>query len=110
MSETEITETAAGNGNAAQGSDVVHFPRSEAPERRQKPTFERPLPLKMPTAGQLLDTEFTERRHLLFPWLREQESCMVYAPTGVGQSLFSLSAAIAVAGRGRIFRCEPPKR
>jgi AAA domain len=56
--------------------------------------------LRVPTCDELLATTFDERRYLLHPWLREQESCMVYAAAGVGKSLFALSAAIAVAGRG----------
>jgi KaiC/GvpD/RAD55 family RecA-like ATPase len=63
-------------------------------------TRRRDSTLRMPTLGQLLGATFKERRHLLAPWLREQESCMVYADTGVGKSLFALSAAIAVAGGG----------
>jgi KaiC/GvpD/RAD55 family RecA-like ATPase len=57
--------------------------------------------LRMPSLEELLASEFPERQHLLFPWLREQESCMVYAGTGVGKSLFALSAAIAIAGGGK---------
>src|SRR5262245_44582558 len=54
----------------------------------------------MPTAGQLLAARFRARQYLLAPWLREQEHCMVYAATGVGKSLFAMSAALAVAGGG----------
>jgi hypothetical protein len=56
--------------------------------------------LKQPTLNELLAITFDERQYLLWPWLREQESCMVYAAAGVGKSLFALSAAIAVAGGG----------
>jgi KaiC/GvpD/RAD55 family RecA-like ATPase len=56
--------------------------------------------LRVPTCDELLATQFADRQYLLWPWLREQESCMVYAAAGVGKSLFALSAAIAVAGRG----------
>ena len=60
----------------------------------------RKVRLKMPTLAELLESQFPNRQHLLFPWLREQESCMVYADTGVGKSLFALSAALAIAGGG----------
>ena len=53
--------------------------------------------LKMPTLNQLLSATFKQRKYLLAPWLREQENCMVYAATGVGKSLFAMSAALAVA-------------
>lgn len=66
--------------------------------------------LKMPTLGELLDASFKERQHLLYPWLREQESCMVYAATGVGKSLFALSVAIAVAGGGEFLGWNVEKR
>jgi hypothetical protein len=40
--------------------------------------------LLMPTLGELLDTPIPERQHILRPWLREHESCLLYAATGVG--------------------------
>jgi AAA domain len=43
--------------------------------------------LRMPTLGQLLKLTIPERRCLLRPWLREHESCLLYAATGVGKSL-----------------------
>jgi RecA-family ATPase len=63
--------------------------------------------LKMPTAGQLLAARFKARQYLLAPWLREQENCMVYAATGVGKSLFAMSAALAVAGGGEFLGWRP---
>ena len=66
--------------------------------------------LKAPTLGQLLEATFSDRQHLLFPWLREQESCMVYAATGVGKSMFALSAALAIAGDGEFLGWKPDDR
>jgi hypothetical protein len=69
---------------ARDASDTVTFHnfRSEtAPPPKDKNV------LKAPTLGQLLEATFSDRQHLLFPWLREQESCMVYAATGVGKSM-----------------------
>ena len=63
--------------------------------------------LKMPSAGQLLAATFEERRYLLSPWLREHENCMVYAASGVGKSLFALSAALAISGNGEFLGWRP---
>jgi predicted ATP-dependent serine protease len=63
--------------------------------------------LKMPTAGQLLEAKFEERKYLLRPWLREHEACMVYAATGVGKSLFALSVSMAIAGNAEHLGWHP---
>jgi RecA-family ATPase len=55
----------------------------------------------------LLAAQFKQRRYLLVPWLREHENCMVYAASGVGKSLFALSAAMAVAGGGEFLGWHP---
>lgn len=66
--------------------------------------------LKAPTLGQLLDSKFPERRHLLSPWLKQQETVMVYAETGVGKSMFAASVALAVAGGGEFLGWRPKLR
>src|SRR5262249_24351291 len=63
--------------------------------------------LLMPTLGELLKTPIPERQHILRPWLREHESCLLYAATGVGKSLFALTTALAVAGNGRFLGWKP---
>jgi AAA domain len=63
--------------------------------------------LLMPTLGELLATRIPERQHILRPWLREHESCLLYAATGVGKSLFALTTALAVAGNGRFLGWRP---
>ncbi len=63
--------------------------------------------LLMPTLGELLDTPIPERQHILRPWLREHESCLLYAATGVGKSLFALTTALAVAGKGSFLGWTP---
>jgi hypothetical protein len=63
--------------------------------------------LRMPTLDQLLEARFKQRKYLLAPWLREEENCMVYAATGVGKSLFAMSAALAVAGGGDFLGWQP---
>ena len=88
-------ETTVSVSNGQGGCDTItytHFEEEAAPAPPGKNV------LKAPTLQQLLGTTFSEREYLLFPWLREQESCMVYAETGVGKSLLALSAALAVAG------------
>src|SRR5262249_10263860 len=75
-------------------STTIHyeyFRSDKAPEPKQ---YHK---IKVPSLGQLLDSKFRDRKYLLSPWLREHESCMVYADTGVGKSMFALSAALAVA-------------
>jgi hypothetical protein len=89
------------------GSDVINFELAPATTEQRKPKTHA---YKMPTLGQLLDDDFPERQHLLFPWLREQENCMVYAAAGVGKSMFALSAAIAIAGGGEFFDWKPHER
>ena len=79
------------------------------PGTKQEPE-ETTSKLKMPTLAQLLASSFGERRYLLSPWLREQESCLLYAETGVGKSMFALSAALAIAGGGEFLGWRPGKR
>ena len=97
----EFAGTPPAGGQAPEGpdaSDTVIYRHFTSLMRRAN---EENL-LKAPTLQQLLEATFSDRQHLLFPWLREQESCMVYADTGVGKSLFALSAALAVAGGGEL--------
>jgi hypothetical protein len=96
------------NEETTEGADTIvyhHFEPSEDRVRR-----DRRSRLKMPTLAQLLADRFEERRHLLFPWLREHESCMVYADAGVGKSMFALSAALAIAGDGEFLGWKPDER
>jgi hypothetical protein len=66
--------------------------------------------IKIPSLGELLDSKFRDRKYLLSPWLREHESCMVYSDTGVGKSMFALSAALAVAGGGEFLGWKPDQK
>jgi AAA domain len=85
-------------------SDIATYTHYQQAEHKAQQRTNR---LKMPTLAQLLASSFGERRHLLFPWLREQESCMLYADTGIGKSMFALSAALAVAGGGEFLGWKP---
>jgi KaiC/GvpD/RAD55 family RecA-like ATPase len=68
--------------------------------------------LKVETLGQLLAKSHAQREELITPWLKAGESALVYAPTGVGKSLFTLTAALAVAGSGRFlgWTAKSPRR
>ena len=104
MNGEEISVEAGTQSAAHDASNTVtykHFAATEAPKARSKHK------LKMPTLDQLLAARFKQRQYLLNPWLREQENCMVYAATGVGKSLFALSAALAVAGGGEFLGWQP---
>lgn len=71
------------------------------------------ISLKQPTLGQLLESTFPTRHYLLHPWLRQQESAMIFAETGIGKSLVGLSIALAVAGQGKFLNWEskaPPEK
>lgn len=69
-------------------------------------------PLRIETLGQLLDKAIVTREELITPWLKAGESALIYAPTGVGKSLLTLTAALAVAGSGRFlgWTAKKPRR
>lgn len=68
--------------------------------------------LRARSLGNLLDTDMPRREYLLDPWLREQESAMVWAAPGVGKTLFTLTLALAMAGGGEVlgWRSARPRR
>lgn len=59
--------------------------------------------------GRLLDTPMPPRQPLLSPWLREQESALVWAAPGVGKTMLTLSIALAVAGGGSFLGWSAPR-
>jgi hypothetical protein len=65
--------------------------------------------LKTISLGELFALDIPERTFLLDPWLREQESVLLWAAPGVGKTMFSLTLALAMAGGGEVFgwRAEP---
>ncbi len=77
-------------------------PTAATDHRRTPAPFPRPTGegLHPLTLGALRGLKLPKRENLL-PWLRQGESAMVFAPTGLGKSLFALSLALAVAGGGR---------
>jgi hypothetical protein len=68
--------------------------------------------LKTTTLADLLDRQFPPRAVLIAPWLRSAESCLLWAPTGVGKSLLVNTLALAVAGGGSVagWKAERPRK
>ncbi len=68
--------------------------------------------LKKQTLGQLLEKDLGPRNHLLKPWLREQDSAMIWAAPGVGKTMFTLTLALTIAGGGRFlgWHAEQPAK
>lgn len=60
-------------------------------------------PLRTISLGELFATDIPERTFLLDPWLRQQESVLLWAAAGVGKTMFSLTLALAMAGGGEVF-------
>jgi RecA-family ATPase len=70
-------------------------------------------PLKTLSAKALLALDLPVRKALVYPWLREGESAMLYAATGAGKSMVALSMALGVAGRGKMMEywdCPTPTK
>ena len=65
--------------------------------------------LKTRTVADLLAADIPEQEPMLAPWLKERQLCMVYAPTGVGKSLFAMGVALAIAGGGSYLGWKAPK-
>ncbi|MDX0640043.1 AAA family ATPase [Sinorhizobium medicae] len=66
-------------------------------------------PLRYLSAGALLATNYPIREFAIDPWLRVGESALLWAPTGLGKTWLTLSLAVAMAGRGRVWQWEAPK-
>ena len=65
-------------------------------------------PLKIYKPDELAALNLPPRKFILGGWLEERQPCMVYAQTGRGKSLFSMSLAIAIAGGGSVFGWGAP--
>ncbi len=65
--------------------------------------------LKSTNVGNLLERTFSPREMILEPWLRNEETCILWAATGVGKTMFSLGMALAVAGGGVLGDWTAPK-
>ncbi|WP_201403229.1 AAA family ATPase [Kaistia sp. 32K] len=66
-----------------------------------RPAAERPVNrLVSISAGDLLARSFPERRYVIDPWLRSGETALIWAASGVGKTMLSLSLAMAMATGG----------
>lgn len=57
----------------------------------------------------LMAKPFPKREVILGPWLRQEETALIWAATGVGKTMLTLSIAIAVACGGKLWEWEAPK-
>ena len=65
--------------------------------------------LRMRDLDDLLELKLPPRDYLISPWLKQFESAMVWAPPGVGKTMFCLSLALAIAGGGEFLGWKAPK-
>ncbi|RUP08607.1 AAA family ATPase [Hyphomicrobium sp.] len=82
--------------------------RSSNPSRKS-PVQKQVKGPRIRSLGNLLnDDTIQPRQQLCGPWLLERGFSMVFAPTGVGKSLFALGIAAAVAGGGTFGHWKAP--
>ncbi len=65
--------------------------------------------LRSSTLQELFNTNFPNREYLLEPWLKQETPVLLWAPTGVGKTMLSLSIALAVAGGGELLGWKAAK-
>ena len=68
-----------------------------------------PNQYKVATLGELLEMDIPPREWLLYPFLQERSTCMLYAKRGVGKTYVGLSIALAVAGGVNIMDFQTAK-
>lgn len=59
--------------------------------------------------GNLLKKIFPERGFVIIPWLRTGETAVIWAASGVGKTMLTLSLAMAIAGRGKVGDWSAPE-
>ena len=74
---------------------------------RRRPGEKTPK-VRAVTFGELADRDIPERGFLLSPWMREEDSCLLFAAAGVGKTQLALTLALAVAGGGEVFGWTSP--
>jgi putative DNA primase/helicase len=65
--------------------------------------------LKGYSAQELIDISFPPREAVLEPWLRTEETAVIWSASGVGKTWMSLGIALAVAGGGSVGDWTAPK-
>ena len=65
--------------------------------------------LKQINAAELLAKTFDERELVIDPWLRTGETALIWAGSGVGKTMLTLSLALAVAGGGKVWEWSSGK-
>lgn len=64
---------------------------------------------KVTTRGELRNRAWPEREHMIAPWLRDGEAALLYAPTGIGKTMLTLTLGIAMASGGSVAGWHCPK-
>lgn len=59
--------------------------------------------LQQINAAQLLAKPFPTRELVIEPWLRTGETALIWAGSGVGKTMLTLSLALAISGGGRVW-------
>ena len=77
-----------------------------------KQQFEKCVPLntssvKPVTSRQLIEKEIPAKKLLLSPWLKENETAMIYAPPGTGKTFFALNCAYSLASGSKFLKFIP---
>lgn len=100
-------QTTTTKSRTTNGGQSGRRPSSNTPN---KPPVQKPVkgPRIRPLGDLLNDPSIQPRQQLCGPWLLERGRSMVFAPTGVGKSLFALGVAAAVAGGGSFGHWQAP--
>jgi hypothetical protein len=83
-------------------------PRRGAPTVANRATRRKAGGLRALTLASLLSTQFPPRPYLFSPVLKQGESMMLWAPSGVGKTMLALTVALAVAGGGTVLDWSAP--
>ncbi len=52
---------------------------------------------------------FPPEEHVVYPWLKNGESALIWAASGVGKTWLTLSLAVSIAGGGKVWEWSSPK-
>lgn len=93
--------------NSSSTANVTPFaPRGGATARAGD---QSPGPVVGATLRELAERPWPDREHVFEPWLRQGEAAMVWAQTGVGKTMLSLTLALMAAGGGTVAGWRSPK-